>query len=271
MRLLLAILGMVTAFGGCSRSSSSETGTLELTVYAAASLRDVMQEIADEYGRSRDVKVVFNFGSSGDLARQIIAARRADLFFSADQKEMDRVEAAKILLPGSRRDLLANRLAIIAPKESASDRKDLFDGPFKIEQLENTAIRRISLANVETVPAGRYAKAWLEGRGLWTTVAPRVLPGVDVRAALGAVESGGADVGIVFATDAARSAKVRVLFEVPVEEGPKITYPLGVIDGRPARAEAERFAEFLAADRARDVFKKHGFLVLEKAVAVDAK
>jgi molybdate transport system substrate-binding protein len=232
----------------------------EIVVYAATSTRDALQAVERIYERDHAVDLVFNFGSSGDLANQIVAAAKADVFLSADEREMDKVGAAGLVVPGTRRPLLSNQLVVIEPVGEASR----FTLPFDAAQLATARIRRLSLGNVETVPAGRYAKAWLEARGVWPAVAERVLPGIDVRAALAAVESAAADAGIVYRTDVARSAKARVVYAVPVEEGSKIAYPVAVIAPEPTadRAQARAFIEFLGSPSARTVFEDAGFVAL---------
>src|SRR5262249_28314280 len=117
-------------------------------------------------------------------------------------------------------------------------------------------------ANTETVPAGRYAKEWLDKKGQWKALEGRVLPGVDVRAALAAVEAAGAQAGIVYRTDAARSKKGRGVFAGPLEDGPEITYPVAVLKDRPHAAEAKAFVEYLGSTTARELFEQNGFIVL---------
>jgi molybdate transport system substrate-binding protein len=154
--------------------------------------------------------------------------------------------------------LLSNQIVVIEPADGPS----IFTTPFDPGQLTEADVELLSLANVETVPAGRYAKAWLAKRGAWDAVAERVLPGVDVRAALAAVESGGAQAGIVYRTDVARSTKARVVHAVPMEEGPKISYPIAVISGRPNEEEARAFVDFLGSPSAGKVFEELGFVFL---------
>jgi molybdate transport system substrate-binding protein len=248
---------LLTLPWGCSGESQSAPGSrVELTVYAATSTRDALQALEGPYEREHAVDLVFNFGSSGDLSKQIVAAAKADVFLSADEREMDRLEQAQLVAAGTRRALLSNQLAVIEPADGPS----LFAQPFEPSQLADPRIERLSLANVETVPAGRYAKAWLERAGIWRDVSERVLPGVDVRATLAAVESGGAQAGIVYRTDVARSNRARIVFAVPVEEGPRISYPVAAIAGRPREAEARTLVDFLASPSARAVFEEFGFV-----------
>lgn len=253
----LACLLIASTCMGCDQAAEAAARS-ELIVYAAASTKDALHELEALYERQQPVDLVFNLGSSGDLSRQIVAAAKADLFLSADDKELDRVEQAGLVEPGSRVALLSNQLVVI---ESAGG-PTLFHEPFDPSQLAQPAIEWISLAHVETVPAGRYAKAWLESLSVWAPIQERILPGVDVRAALAAVESGGARVGIVYRSDAMRSTKVRIVHLVPLESGPRISYPLAVIAARPAREEALRFAAFLKSPPAAAIWERHGFLAV---------
>lgn len=258
---------------GCSKESQAAPSAaaldaaprakVELTVYAATSTREVLQVLEPAYERDHQIDLVFNFGSSGDLSKQIVAAAKADVFLSADEKEMDQVEEARLVASGTRRALLSNQLAVIEPTGAPS----IFMSLFEPTQLADPRIKRLSLGHVETVPAGRYAKAWLEKTGTWKDVSERVLPGVDVRAALAAVESAGAQAGIVYRTDVARSKKARIVFVVPMDQGPKISYPVAVIAGRPTDKEARAFVEFLASPAARAAFEEAGFVFLPSSPA----
>jgi len=261
----LFCLGLALAVAACSRvepggtASQSAPGRREVVVFAATSLRDALQEIAPAFEARAKAEVVFAFGSSGDLAKQIVAADRADVFLSADEGEMDHVAEAKRIDPATRRDLLGNRLAVIEPSVGASG---AFALEFRAEQLADPRIARWSLANAETVPAGRYAKAWLDSIGQYDRIAERVVPAVDVRAALAAVESGACAAGIVYATDAARSKRVRVVHVVPAAEGPAIRYPVAVVRDGDATDLGADFVRHVAGPEARAIFERHGFAVL---------
>lgn len=257
-----AFLLLALSLACCSESAPEGTAPREVTVFAATSLRDALQEIAPAFEAGKRATVVFAFGSSGDLAKQILAADRADVFLSADEVEMDRVAAAARIDPASRRDLLANRLVVIEPVEGASG---AFTGSTAHEKLADARIARWSLANVETVPAGRYAKAWLVSIGLYEQISDRVVPALDVRAALAAVESGACAAGIVYATDAARSKRVRVVHAVPEGEGPAIRYPVAVVRDGAATDLGAAFVRHVATPEARAVFERHGFVVLPSA------
>lgn len=224
-------------------------------IYAATSTRDALRAIKPLFEIRHSIDLVFNFGASGDLATQIIAAGKADVFLSADEAEMDRVFQAGMGAEASRVDLLSNQLAII----ESSDRTSLFESPFRPETLLSPRIRRLSLGNVRTVPSGRYAKAWLETWGIWDEIESKVLPGVDVRAALAAVAMGGSEVGIVYRTDTIKSSKVRVVHLVPENEGPPIRYPVAGMKGRPSPESARILIDFLRGSEAEACFRDQGF------------
>lgn len=257
--LKLGSLSLLIVSFACSRGSSRP----ELTIYAATSTRDALQALEAAYERDHGVDLVFNFGSSGDLSKQILAAAKADVFLSADEGEMDKIEQAGQLISDTRRPLLSNQLAVIEP----ADAPTIFAMPFEAAQLADPRVKLLSLADVQTVPAGRYAKAWLEQTGTWKQVSDRILPGVDVRAALAAVESAGAQAGIVYRTDAARSKRVRIVWTVPIDQGPPISYPVAALARRPNEDDARDFVDFLASPRARTCFEELGFVFLPTAPA----
>ncbi len=230
---------------------------VELTVYAAASLRDGLLELAPACERENGAQLVFNFGASNDLARQIQAANQADLFISADEDWMDAVAADGLVDAGSRRALLSNRLVVVAAPGSGL-RIDSAAG------LAAAPVRRLSVANPEAVPAGKYARAWLERAGHWEALRDRVVPAVDARAALAAVESGAIELGIVYATDARASEKVEVLLVVPEGEAPPIRYPVAALAERPHLELARRVVDWLGGPEAGAVFAAHGFGVLAR-------
>ena len=223
-------------------------------VFAAASLTDSLGEIIDLFEASHEgVRVVPQFGASNDLARQILAGAPAHLFFSADERQMDRAMAGGSIEEGSRRDLLSNHLVIVEARASGEPIRSPRD-------LERGG--RIALADPEAVPAGVYARQYLEKLGLWDRVRSRVVPTLDVRAALAAVASGNVDAGFVYRTDAILEPRVRVAFEVPRDEGPRIVYPLALVRG--GSEEARALFRFLVSPEAAAVFERYGFVVLRE-------
>jgi molybdate transport system substrate-binding protein len=218
-------------------------------VFAAASLTDSLGEVIALFETSHPgVQVVPQFGASNDLARQILAGAPAHVFFSADERQMDRVAAAGWIEEGGRLDLLTNQLVMVEGRTGPSRIR----GPQDLERVE-----RIALGDPEAVPAGVYARRYLEQLGLWERLASRIVPTLDVRSALAAVASGNVDAGFVYRTDANLESRVRVAFEVPRDEGPRIVYPLALARG--GSDEARALFRFLASPEARAVFERHGF------------
>jgi molybdate transport system substrate-binding protein len=240
LRILIA-----TALLAAAANLARAAEPVELRISAAASLRDVLEELAPALERATGARLVLNLGASGDLARQIVAAPRSDLFFSADE--------AGLVDAGSRRSPLSNRLVVVVALDSLLELR-------RVEDLALPGVRRLSIAHPEVVPAGKYAKAWLESHGLWDDVERRVVPALDVRAALAAIESGAIEAGIVYRTDAATSRRVRVAFEVAAADGPPISYALAAIAERPQLARSRAAAAWLAGPEAAAIFERHGFV-----------
>lgn len=250
VRTLLA--GLILVLPGAAALPAAQP--IEIQIYAAASLRDALQELAPAAERATGTRLVFNLGASNDLARQIIAANKADAFFSADEAWMERVAEAGLVDAASRRSPLANQLVVVVPADSALAIQSAAD-------LASPAVRRLSLANPEAVPAGKYARAWLAAHGQWQAVAGRVVPALDVRAALAAVESGAVEAGIVYRTDAALSARVRVAYTVAAGDGPPIAYALAALRERPNLEAARAVVAWLGGPEAAPVFAHFGFIV----------
>lgn len=225
----------------------------DLTVFAAASLTDALQEIGRAYESAGGETVSFNFAGSSTLAVQIKQGAPADLFFSADEAKMDALATAGLIAPNTRRALLSNTLAIVV----AADRDLVITIP---DDLAKPGFGRLALAEPRTVPAGIYVAEWLHKKGLWEKISARVIPTENVRACLAAVESGNADAGIVYKTDAMISKRVKIAYEIPVSEGPHISYPIAVLRDAPNPDAARRFSAWLAGADARALFVKYGFL-----------
>jgi molybdate transport system substrate-binding protein len=262
--LLLACLAAVLA--GCGRGSSDETAAdakqdaqSEVMVFAAASLREALQELGTAFQGETGTRVVFNFAGSNDLAHQIQATRGPDLFLSASSAWMDTVQNAGRVVPETRRDLLSNTLVIVA---HASDTSTLADPC----ALAAHPFRNLAMGDPEAVPAGTYARAWLRstrcgGAPLWNAVQARVAPAPDVRAALGLVLADPRVLGIVYRTDQrAFAERTRVLLEV--RGGPPIRFVLARLTDGADPANATRFYDYLAGPRGAEVFRRHGFMPL---------
>lgn len=240
---------------GCLASAAVQAA--EITVFAAASLSDALKEVAPLYTRASGHSVHFNLGGSGGLARQIREGAPADVFFSADEFRMEQLQREGQLLKGTRRNVVANTLVLVAPADGTLSVTSL-------AELDAPAIRRLATGEPATVPAGAYAKAHLEKRGLWGRLSAKILPLDNVRAVLATVEAGNADVGLVYRTDALISKKVRVLLEIPADEEPAIVYPVAIVKASKHAQVARGFVAFLVSDEARAIFARHGFLPLKR-------
>jgi len=226
-----------------------------LHISAAASLTDVLQEIAPIYEKQTGDTLLFNLGASSMLARQIQEGAPTDVFISADEAKMDQLQRQHLIVNASRRSILSNTLVIVVPSDSRLRIASPAD-------LAGRSVKSIALAEPSSVPAGIYAKQYLRKLGLWPKVVGRVIPTENVRSALAAVESGNADAGIVYSTDAAISKGVRIAYEVPVSEGPNISYPAAVIADSKEKPAAQRFVDFLQSRAAAELFQKYRFLVV---------
>lgn len=233
----------------------SRLGATDLSVFAAISLSDALQEIAKAHEATTGDQIAFNFGSSSTLALQIREGARADVFFSADEVQMDALEKKKLLDSGTRTSLLSNTLVLVV----AADSRLALASPRGLVKPE---FAHLAMADPQTVPAGLYAKEYLTKLGLWKQVLDKIIPTENVRAALAAVESGNVDAAIVYATDARISNKVRVAYQVPAAEGPRISYPVAVIRGSEHATAARSFVSRLQSETALGVFRKYGFVVL---------
>jgi molybdate transport system substrate-binding protein len=223
-----------------------------VTVFAAASLTDALRAIGKAYEAKSGDQVVYNFAGSSVLARQIEQGAPADLFFSADEAQMDVVAKAGLIDPATRKDVLTNQLVIIVPADSPVH-------DFTPADLVGANIGRIALADPRAVPAGVYAKAYLTKLGLWPKLVSKVVPTANVRAALAAVESGNVEAGLVYATDAKISKSARVAYVVPLADGPRITYPVAMVKAS-TNAAAKKFLAYLETPDAQAVFLHDGFL-----------
>lgn len=227
----------------------------EVTVFAAASLTDSLKEVAATYEKDSGDKLFFNFAASNILAQQILAGAPADIFFSADEATMDALEKQNLIVKDTRKDLLGNSLVVITPVHG-----------LKISEpgsLLKPAIRHFSIGDPEAVPAGIYAKAWLVKAGFWEALKPKVVPAESVRAAMAVVESGNAEAGIVYKTDAATSKKVWIALSIPVAETPRIVYPAALLVDSRNKEAAMKFLSYLSGKAARETFEKFGFSVIE--------
>jgi molybdate transport system substrate-binding protein len=244
--------------GAVAGAPRSDELSGKVLVFAAASTTDALDEIRAEFERLHPaVKVRMSFAASSALAQQIRAGAPADVFLSASHQWADAVGE----LVARRRDLLGNTLVVVVPVKSSLR----IERP---EALAGAGVRRLAIADPRAVPAGIYARQALEKLGLWKTLQPRLAGGADVRQALKFVETGAADAGIVYSTDAATARKVRIAMSLDAGLTEPIRYPLVLLKQAEGNAAAAAFYEFLTLEPARAVFERHGFLVLGRVAEV---
>jgi len=224
----------------------------EVRVHAAASLSDVLKEVAARYEKRSGDKLIFNFAASSTLSRQIREGAPGDVFFSADEAKMNDLQKEGLIVPATRRSILSNRLVIVVASDSRIRMSNA-------RGLLSTEIRRFAIAEPSSVPAGIYARQYLERIGLWSRIQARAVPTENVRGALAAVESGNVEAGIVYVTDALISRIVRVACEIKGPDAPRISYPAAVLRDASDRVAAGKFVLFLSSREAMTIFRRHGF------------
>lgn len=217
---------------------------------AAASLTDALEEMKPVYEEEHNVKLVINYGSSGKLREQITQGAPADLFLSASSSDMDQlIEKSEV---DKSSNLLMNRLVLIATPEVA-------DGLQEVNDLTNDQLQKISIGQPESVPAGRYSKQALESLGLWDELEDRLIYGSDVRQVLTYVETGNADAGLVYETDAKTSSSIEFIEIIPEDTHDPIQYPIGLLKEAASQDMAVEFYEYLQTEEALNVFESYGF------------
>lgn len=228
----------------------------QLVVFAAASLTDTLQTIGKDYERLHGKPVVFSFAASTTLAKQIEASSGADIFVSADNESMNYLELRGLIVRNSRKNLLGNRLVLIAPADSSVQL--VIARRMRLAEALNGG--RLAVANVDSVPAGRYAREALTVLGVWNSVAGHLAQGDDVRTTLAYVARGEAPLGIVYATDARVEPKVKIIGTFPPNSHQPIVYPAALTSD--AKPDAADFLAYLRGPEARIVFERAGFTSL---------
>lgn len=232
----------------------------EILVGAAASLRDAFEDISPLFEKQNpSIKLVFQFAASGTLQQQIEQGAPFDIFVSAAQKQIDALQQKDLVVKDSVQILVSNSLVLIVPKNKTS--------PQKLEDLKHPAYRRIAIGEKQTVPAGQYAEQWLEKSRHLPTLKDRLIPASNVRQVLTFVETGNADAGFVYKSDALISSKVTVAFQAAADQHEPIVYPLALIKKSKNLESARSFVTFLKSEPARLILLKRGFTVpTEKAL-----
>lgn len=255
MRFVLpAALAVALALPGCG--GTADSGTVEL--FGAASTSDALDQIKAPFEQAHGTTVRTNYAGSSTLAHQIENGAGADVFLSANARWVDYLEGKGLV--ARRRDLLSNRLVVVVPAGSQVH-------VARLEDLLEPGIERLALADPDAVPAGIYAKEALVKTGLWERVRKKVVSGADVRWALSFVETGNAEAGIVYATDAALSDSVRVALQIDPGLTSPIRYPLVLLRRGADRPVAQSLFDYLGGPEAAAVFRQYGFTVLEAPTA----
>lgn len=240
-----------------SAGNSDPQEMVDLTISAAASLTDAMKEIEANYELANPyIELNFNFGASGALQQQIEQGAPADIFVSAATKNMNALVDENLIASGDQKNLLQNSLVAIVPADGTNTVTGETD-------LTNDSIKTVAIGIPESVPAGTYAKEALTNAKLWDQLESKLVQGKDVRQVLQYVETGNADAGFVYKTDALTSDQVNIAFEVDKNSYTPADYPIGIIEGTKHRTEAEQFYAYLQTPEVLDIFAKYGFTIPE--------
>jgi molybdate transport system substrate-binding protein len=260
-RQILSLAAVALLSAGLPVLAAAPSRADDVVVFAAASLKNALDEVAAKYKEETGKTVAINYAASSALAKQIEQAGPADIFFSADLAWMDYLEERKLIVKDSRRTLLGNEIVLVAPKDSTAA-VALGPGLDLVPLLG--ADGRLAMANVESVPAGKYGKAALEKLGAWAGVADRIVQADNVRAALAFVAKGEAPLGIVYQTDANAEGAVKVVGTFPADSHPPILYPVA-LTASSKNPDAAAFLQFMESDAAKPAYAGQGFTMVAPA------
>jgi molybdate transport system substrate-binding protein len=256
--LVLALLLVLATVAGCAPKAAPPAPpqpSVSLTVSAASSLTDVLKQVDALYMKENpNVTVTANFGGSGALQKQIENGAPVDLFLSAAAKQMDDLQQEQLLLDGSRKDLLGNKLVLVVPDDSTLGITDFKD-------LTGASVKKVAIGEPKSVPCGIYAEEVFKADGIASELKSKLVEGSDVRMVLSYVESGNADAGAVFQTDANTSTKVKVVAQAPDAINATIVYPVAIIKASKNVAAAQAYEAFLSGSEAQALFEQAGFSV----------
>lgn len=253
-----ALLFIAVAALGCNKPDNQGTAPVEVHVFVAASTAHVVEPLAESYQQATGIELRCNAAASSTLAQQIERGAPADIYLSANQRWMDYLADADLIQLGSRIDLLGNRIVLVAPAKVGSSVTTTPQA--EVAEVLSGFAGWLAMADPDHVPAGMYGKEALESLGLWDAVAAQVVPAKDVRAALLLVERGEADLGVVYATDAASSESTEVRAIFPDDTHQPIRYPIALTTT--ASPEAQAVLEFLRGEESRRAFDEAGFTFL---------
>lgn len=254
MRRLAGLLAAFSILWGAAPALAQDRS---LTVFAAASMKNALDEVDAAYTAKTGIRIVASYAASSALAKQIEQGAPADVFVSADTDWMDYAIAKKTINEPTRVNLLGNSIVLIAPKQSKLDKVTIGAG-FDLSKLAGDG--RIATGDVKAVPSGKYARAALERLGAWQAAEPKFAMAENVRAALTLVARGEAPLGIVYATDAKVEPGVKIVGAFPADSHPAIVYPVAAT--ATAKTEAADYLAFLRSPAAKAIFEKYGFSFL---------
>ncbi|HKW88144.1 MAG TPA: molybdate ABC transporter substrate-binding protein [Candidatus Acidoferrales bacterium] len=250
---LIELLALIAVNGIFANRCTLAEPASEITVSAAISLKDVLYEIAQAF-REQDPSTIvrFNLGASGSLQFQIEQGAPVDIFISAAPKQMDALESEGQLLPHTRKNLVENQIVLIVPKGNSEIAN--------FQDLTKPRVKLIAIGEPNAVPAGKYAQEILTHFGIYDELKPKFVEAQNVRQVLTFVETGNADAGIVYRTDATTSNKVAVIATAPDDSHSPVIYPVAVIKRSQDISKAKAFVNFLLGSKASEVFRKYGFI-----------
>jgi molybdate transport system substrate-binding protein len=257
MKTIVRLGMMVLALAAFRPGFAADAEPVAITVFAAASLTNALQDIGDAFTKSSSIPVKFSFAASSSLARQIESGAPAEVFVSADLEWMDYLEARKLIQPQSRHNVIGNRLVLIVPADSLAKLK--IEPGFPLAAALGK--QRLATGDPDSVPAGRYAKQALTKLGVWDSVADHLARTDSVRSALALVDRGEAPFGIVYETDALIDKNVRMIDVFPPDTHSPIVYPVALTSA--AKPDAAKFVAFMRGPAGSAVFKSYGFAPLQ--------
>ena len=245
-------------FVSCNQSNNTQSNSenKEIYVLAAASLTDVLTELANNYKQKTSTEIIFSFASSGALQAQIEASAPADIFFSAAQKQMNALEEKGLIDSETRKDLLENKVVLISPKNSNLNIKSFTD-------ITNSNVKKLGLGEPKNVPVGQYSEEILSNLSILDIAKEKAVYGSDVRNVLDWVETAEVDCGIVYATDAKIAKNINIIAEAPEGTNKKVIYPISIIKSSQNKEEAKKFIEYISTDKSKEIFQNYGFTLVK--------
>lgn len=257
LNIIILLIITSTVIVGCSNENTKPEDTTDKTkimISAAISLTDALGEIKTIYEKNHQVELTFNLGGSGSLAQQIQQGAPSDIFISANQKWMDTLEEEKLIIPSTRTDITGNNIVLITNQSSNLNYNS-------VDEIKVDDVDKIAIGNPESVPAGKYSEQALQALNMWEELSEndKLVLAKDVRQVLTYVETGNADIGFVYESDAQISDKINILTTVDKSLHDPVVYPAAIISDSEHKEEATAFISFMESEQAQDILRKYGF------------